>query len=215
MPQVVSAGLLMYRMAEQPRGAARLEVLLGHPGGPYFARRHEGIWSIPKGMAEPGELDQTPRAWGGPPKLQAAAAGADLLAVARREFGEETGFDPDAVATSAAAGAALAATGGEDFTETAASGRARFLPLGGVKYRGHKIVYVWAFEGDCDPAQMASNTFALEWPRGSGRSMEVPELDRVAWFDLPAARVAIVPAQVRFLDDLEALVAAGGPPPGG
>jgi predicted NUDIX family NTP pyrophosphohydrolase len=61
----VSAGILLYR---RTRGG--VEVLLGHPGGPYFATRDEGAWSIPKGEVEEGE---------------------DLEAVARREFREETG----------------------------------------------------------------------------------------------------------------------------
>lgn len=64
-----SAGILLFR-----RGglhARETEVLLGHPGGPFFARRDEGHWSIPKG--EPDRTDE------------------DLLAVARREFAEEVG----------------------------------------------------------------------------------------------------------------------------
>lgn len=65
-----SAGLLVYR-----RRAGGVEVLLVHPGGPFWARRDEGAWSIPK-----GELD---------------AAGEDALTCARREFREETGFDID------------------------------------------------------------------------------------------------------------------------
>ncbi|HKB07662.1 MAG TPA: NUDIX domain-containing protein [Candidatus Polarisedimenticolia bacterium] len=64
-----SAGLLMYRA----RGE-RLEVLLVHPGGPFFADRHEGVWTIPKGEIEAGE---------------------DALAAARREFEEETGLKPE------------------------------------------------------------------------------------------------------------------------
>ncbi|MBM7366189.1 NUDIX domain-containing protein [Gordonia hydrophobica] len=60
-----SAGILLYR-----RAAAGLEVLLVHPGGPYFARKDAGAWSIPKGMVDPGE---------------------DVLVAARREFAEETG----------------------------------------------------------------------------------------------------------------------------
>jgi len=52
---------------------ARQRVLLVHPGGPYFQRRDEGVWSIPKGLCEPGE---------------------QLEAAARREFREELGFDP-------------------------------------------------------------------------------------------------------------------------
>ncbi len=64
-----SAGLLMYR-----RRAGALEVLLAHPGGPYWSRRDAGVWSIPKGLIEPGE---------------------EALAAARREFFEETGVRPE------------------------------------------------------------------------------------------------------------------------
>ena len=62
----VSAGILVYR---ETNGA--IEVLLAHPGGPFWARKDEGAWTIPKGLVEPG---------------------ADLLATAQREFTEETGF---------------------------------------------------------------------------------------------------------------------------
>jgi len=62
-----SAGLLMYR-----RGAGGVEVLLVHPGGPFFARKDAGTWSVPKGLAREGE-----------PELEAAV----------REFGEETSFE--------------------------------------------------------------------------------------------------------------------------
>ncbi|MFH1566403.1 MAG: NUDIX domain-containing protein [Gemmatimonadota bacterium] len=65
-----SAGLLLYR-----RGAAGLEVLLVHPGGPFWARKDDGAWSIPKGEYDPGTEDG--------------------LAAARREFGEETGLSID------------------------------------------------------------------------------------------------------------------------
>src|SRR5262249_27894824 len=64
----ISAGILLYRR----RGNA-LEVFLVHPGGPFWAKRDEGAWSIPKGEAEAGE---------------------DLLARAKTEFQEETGFAP-------------------------------------------------------------------------------------------------------------------------
>jgi predicted NUDIX family NTP pyrophosphohydrolase len=62
----ISAGILLYR---ETNGA--LEVLLAHPGGPFWARKDEGAWTIPKGLVEPG---------------------AELLATAQREFTEETGF---------------------------------------------------------------------------------------------------------------------------
>jgi predicted NUDIX family NTP pyrophosphohydrolase len=61
-----SAGVLMFR-----RRAEGLEVLVAHPGGPFFSRRTYGAWTIPKGLIEPGE---------------------DAETAARREFEEETGF---------------------------------------------------------------------------------------------------------------------------
>jgi predicted NUDIX family NTP pyrophosphohydrolase len=64
----VSAGLLVYRRREG------LEVLLAHPGGPFWARKDEGVWTIPKCLVEPGS---------------------DLLATARREFTEETNLAAD------------------------------------------------------------------------------------------------------------------------
>jgi predicted NUDIX family NTP pyrophosphohydrolase len=63
----VSAGLLLFR--RHPR----LEVFLAHPGGPFWAGKDDGAWTIPKGLVEPGE---------------------DPLEAARREFGEETGLRP-------------------------------------------------------------------------------------------------------------------------
>lgn len=69
----MSAGLLMCRMREDAA-----EVLLVHPGGPFFANRDDGAWSIPKGLVDSGE---------------------DLLAAARREMREETGIQVDAGAT--------------------------------------------------------------------------------------------------------------------
>src|SRR6185436_885802 len=66
-----SAGLLLYR-----RGSDGAEVLLVHPGGPFFARKDDGVWSIPKGEVEPGE---------------------EALDVALREFEEELGAPPPVV----------------------------------------------------------------------------------------------------------------------
>lgn len=63
----ISAGILLYR-----RRNSGVEVFLVHPGGPYWARKDEGAWSVPKGLVDAGE---------------------DELACARREFKEETGFD--------------------------------------------------------------------------------------------------------------------------
>jgi predicted NUDIX family NTP pyrophosphohydrolase len=67
----ISAGLLMYRILERQK---LIEVLLVHPGGPYWKNKDDGAWTIPRGNVEPGE---------------------DLLAAAIREFSEETGLVPE------------------------------------------------------------------------------------------------------------------------
>ena len=153
----VSAGIMLYRLRD-----GVVEVLLGHPGGPYFTTKDEGHWSIPK-----GEPDGEP----------------DLRVVARREFEEETGspilVDDDAL-----------------------------VPLGDIVQKGGKQVVAWAVAGDLDPATAQSNTFALEWPPRSGRMIDVPEIDRVDWFDPAAARRVIKPTQIPLLDRLEAYLAA-------
>ena len=107
----------------------------------------------------------------------------DPLAAARREFQEETGFD--------AAGP--------------------FVPLGDIRQKSGKVVSGWAFEGDCDPALLKSNTFELEWPIKSGRRMEVPEVDRGAWFPIDRAREKILDGQTPFLDRLLAALDSRGP----
>jgi len=143
----VSAGILLYRRRE-----SGIEVLLGHPGGPYFEGRDEGVWSIPKGEVEAGE---------------------ELIDVAFREFEEETGH---------AVGSATAP-----------------LPLGSIKQAGGKTVHAWAIEGSLDPAQATSNTFEMEWPPNSGIFIDVPEVDRVAWFSPLEADVAMNRAQLELV----------------
>jgi len=153
MTERVSAGILLYRQRH-----GRLEILLAHPGGPRFAARDDGVWSIPKGEVEPGE---------------------ELEAVARREFEEETGHS---------------------------LGSAGLVPLGSTIQKGGKLVHAWAVEGDLDPARATSNTYETEWPSGSGQLIEVPEIDRVVWFEPAAARVAIKAPQVVFIERLLVLL---------
>ena len=99
----------------------------------------------------------------------------DPLAAARREFEEELGAPPPAGPV-------------ED--------------LGEIRQRGGKLVHAWAFEGDLDESATTSNTFELEWPPRSGRTIQVPEVDRAEWFTLDTARQKINPAQVELLDRL-------------
>lgn len=106
----------------------------------------------------------------------------DPLHAAQREFAEETGTPPP---------------------------QGTYYPLGEVKQAGGKIVTVWAVQGDVDPSSMISNTFTMEWPRGSGELKEFPEFDRLEWHDVSNARELLVVAQSRFLDVLGEMLEAG------
>lgn len=142
----------MYRIDD-----GNLQILLAHPGGPFFQNEDEGAWSIPKGEPETDE---------------------GLLVAAQREFEEETGVVP---------------TG-------------PFVALKPITQKGGKVVHAWAFEGDCDPTAIVSNTFTMEWPPRSGQQKEFPELDRAEYFDLDGARKKINSAQASLIDELEQLL---------
>lgn len=144
-----SAGIVLYRVV-----SSELQILVAHMGGPFWAKKDTGAWTIPKGEYDPDE---------------------DPLEVARREFEEELG--------------SMVPT--EELTE-----------LGEVKQSGGKSVVAWAAEGDIDPSSIESNTFTLEWPRGSGRTREFPEVDRAEWVDVDTAREKLVKGQVELLDRL-------------
>jgi predicted NUDIX family NTP pyrophosphohydrolase len=153
-----SAGLLMFRRSRD----GQLQVLLVHPGGPFWAKKDHGAWTIPKGEYDDSE---------------------DPLEAAKREFAEETGFP--------------------------VSGP--FLPLGSLKQPSGKTVSVWAFESDCDPAELVSNEFEMEWPPKSGRKASFAEIDRAAWFNLRDAREKLAKGQAGFLDALEKVVLRDSP----
>lgn len=157
-----SAGVLLFRRGGRP------EVLLAHPGGPFWASRDAGAWSIPKGEYGPDE---------------------DPLAAARREFAEELGTPvPDGPV----------------------------IDLGEIVQRNRKRVRAWAVAGDLDAGAAVSNQVEIEWPPRSGRRMLIPEVDRVAWFDLDTARERLLAAQVPFLDRLlDALRGGSGSDGGG
>lgn len=147
-----SAGVLVWR-----RVGESIEVLLAHPGGPFFAKKDDGAWSIPKGEYS---LDESP------------------LEAARRELEEETG---------------LVATG-------------ELAVLGEVRQKSGKVVTAFAWGSDFDPARLRSNTFSLEWPPRSGKHIDVPEIDRVAWFSLVDAQLKMIEAQQPLLERLRTLL---------
>ena len=147
----LSAGVLLYRACD-----VVVEVLIAHPGGPFWARKDDGVWSIPKGEYTEGE---------------------DPWTAAQREFSEEIG---------------LAVPAGPR------------IEFGQLKQPSGKVVTAFAVRGDLDITDAHSNTFELEWPKGSGRVREFPEVDRVAWFPVAQARTKLLNGQRAFLDRLMA-----------
>jgi len=144
-----SAALLLYR-----RGTGGgIEVLVGHMGGPFWAKKDARAWSIPKGEYS----DEEP------------------LAAARREFAEEMG-------------------------EPAPDGE--LTELGDCRQPSGKVITTYAVAGDFDLSRFHSNTFELEWPRGSGVLREFPEIDRAEWMSLDRAAGMLVKGQVPILDVL-------------
>ena len=97
--------------------------------------------------------------------------GEDPLACARREFAEEVG-QPVA--------------GPAD-------------PLTPIRQKGGKRVLCWLVEADLDLTGFRSNTFEMEWPRGSGRRIEVPEIDQAAYWPADLAATKILPSQSPLL----------------
>lgn len=81
-----------------------------------------------------------------------------------------------------------------------------WLELGEVRQKNGKLVRAWAIEADLDPATMHPGTFSLEWPRGSGTILQVPEVDRVQWFRPEDARPRLFSGQPAFLDRLAELL---------
>ena len=165
-----SAGILVYRPVEDG-----IEVLAVHPGGPFWAKKDAGAWSIPKGELEQAEGEE------------------EAYEAARREFAEEMGRPaPDGAP----------------------------LDLGEIRQKGGKVVRAFALElggglpdedgrgGDRrdEEAQailsVTSNLVELEWPRGTGRRLIFPEVDRAEWMSPDVARVKLVPAQVALVDRL-------------
>jgi predicted NUDIX family NTP pyrophosphohydrolase len=144
----ISAGILAFR--RKPA----LEVLLAHPGGPFWAKRDDGVWTIPKGLVEPGD---------------------DLVATARREFTEETNL----------------------------TAKGELFALAPVNQKSGKVVHAFAVEADFELGAFSSNTFDIEWPPQSGKLQSFPEIDRIAYFALPAAKMKIIAYQLPLLLELE------------
>ena len=105
------------------------------------------------------------------------------MATAIREFQEETGLRPEGP----------------------------FLPPGSVRQNADKRVHTWAWE-EANPRQAPSNMMCAEWPRGSGRWLTFPEVDRCEWLDAERrAREKINPAQAGLSDRLQCALSGDAP----
>ena len=141
-----SAGILLYQ-----KRAQEITILLGHMGGPFWAKKDQHAWTIPKGEFDPDK--ESPEA------------------AARREFEEETGLT---------------------ITE-------ELVPLDPF-IKNNKQHFFYILEKNVDPATLKSNSFELEWPPKSGKTLHFPELDRFGWFSLEEAKVKLVKGQLPTLE---------------
>ena len=147
-----SAGLLLWR-----QGDDGIEVLIVHPGGPFWARKQQGAWSIPKGEFDPEAED-------GP-------------AAAAREFTEELGNPAPPQP---------------------------WIDLGETVLKSRKRIVAWGVRGDLDVDSIESNTFTMQWPPKSGRTIEVAEVDEARWVTPDDAADLLNAAQVVFVERLVA-----------
>lgn len=144
-----SAGIILFRKKNDV-----LEVMLVHPGGPFWAKKDAGVWSIPKGEFDDSE---------------------EPLVAAKREFEEELGK----------------AISSKDF-----------IQLKPVKSKSRKTVFAFAAEEDFDVANIKSNVCMIDWPPRSGKRIEIPEVDKAAWFNVETAKKKIMPYQLPLIEEL-------------
>ncbi|MDR6989554.1 putative NUDIX family NTP pyrophosphohydrolase [Paenarthrobacter nitroguajacolicus] len=146
-----SAGILLHRTS----GNGELQLWIAHMGGPFWARKDQHAWSIPKGEFPEDE---------------------DPLAAAHREFAEEIGSPAPA---------------------------ADYELLGVFRQPSGKLITAFTAEANhFQPQEIVSNTFPMEWPKGSGVIKDFPEIDDARWFDEAEARTKLVKGQLPIVDAL-------------
>ncbi|MER1997112.1 MAG: NUDIX domain-containing protein [Arthrobacter sp.] len=148
-----SAGLLLYRRVPGKAGGG-VQVWIAHMGGPFWSRKEEHSWSLPKGEFTVPE---------------------EPFTAALREFEEEMGWPAP---------------------------EAEYELLGTFRQSSAKSVTVFTAAADFPDRAIRSNTFVLEWPAGSGKFREFPEVDRAGWFAAGEARTRLVKGQGQVLDAL-------------
>ncbi len=154
-----SAGIILYRR----NSTEQLELWIAHMGGPFWARKDQHAWSIPKGEFSDDE---------------------DALTAARREFTEEIGTPPPST---------------------------EYVLLGTFRQPSGKLITAFTAEAnDFQPEEIVSNTFPMEWPKGSGAIKEFPEIDDAQWFEESMARTKLVKGQLPIVDALVRHIGGAG-----
>ena len=151
MVNKTSSALLLYKTDD-----FGLELFIGHMGGPFWARKDNGGWSIPKGEQDDQEEN--------------------LLDLALREFKEEIGVEPP---------------------------ECEYMRLGDFKQPSGKTIVTYIGEVAEKLEFRVSNTFEMEWPKGSGKIVDFPEIDRAAWYSVRAAKEKVVKGQIPIIEALE------------
>ena len=167
----ISAGLLAFRRTPA------LEVLLAHPGGPFWAKKDDGAWTIPKGLAE---------------------ADADLLATARREFTEETNLN--------AAGAFIPLAPVKQKSGKVVHAWAFEADLRLDSFVSNTFEMDWPPRLPARERVFGSAPIGVTTCAKSGRRRSFPEIDRIAYFSMPVAMTKIVPYQQPLLVELQAKI---------
>jgi predicted NUDIX family NTP pyrophosphohydrolase len=147
----------------------------------YRLRDEPGLEVLIAHMGGPFWAKKDARAWSIPKGEY--EDGEDALSAARREFQEEMGSPPP------------------DGT---------FIELGECRQSTGKIITTYAVEGGFDLDGFHSNTFAIEWPRGSGTIREFPEVDRAGWVPFDRASELLVKGQVPIITALRTSLLAQG-----
>ena len=106
--------------------------------------------------------------------------GEDFFVTAKREFEEETGMSINLDVP--------------------------FISLGNVTQRSGKIVHAWAFEGDWPGIFLKQNIIEIELPAGSGKKIQIPEIDHAEFFKIEEAKKRINMAQIEFIDRLQEIL---------
>lgn len=174
-----SAGILVYRKKNN-----KIEILLVHPGGPYWQNRDLNTWSIPKG--EITEKD-------------------GLTPITTQIYTDKTNYNQRKSASSQNESTLIKETAIREFEEETGL-KLHKEDIENLKYLGevkspNKILYIFVLEKDFgDKFEIKSNLIEIEWPPKSGKIIKIPEVDKVNYFDFAIAKKKLINYQKNIID---------------